>query len=59
VATFEPHGYFYESIGPPYAHRGAAELRSSFAVCLSAGGGIGASSPKDLTTPGHRPEEES
>jgi limonene-1,2-epoxide hydrolase len=41
VRAFEPDGYYREPIGPPFVHRGAAELSSFFAVCFSAGGGIG------------------
>jgi len=41
VNTFEPDGYFRESIGPHYVHRGTPELRSYFAMCFSAGGGVG------------------
>ena len=41
VATFAPDGYFRAPFGPRDAHRGAAELRSFFARCFSAGGGIG------------------
>ena len=41
VSTFAPDGYFREPIGPHYAHRGLAELRSFFTMCFSAGGGIG------------------
>jgi hypothetical protein len=41
LTTFEPGGYFRESIGPHYAHRGADELRAYFTTCFSAGGGIG------------------
>ena len=41
VSTFTPDGYFREPIGTPFAHRGPHELRSFFAVCFSAGGGIG------------------
>ena len=41
VSTFTPDGYFREPIGAPFAHRGPHELRSFFAVCFSAGGGIG------------------
>ncbi len=41
VRTFAPDGYFRESIGPHRTHRGAPELRSFFASCFSAGGGIG------------------
>ena len=41
VSTFAPDGYYREPIGPPYTHRGTAELRSFFRLCFSAGGGIG------------------
>jgi ketosteroid isomerase-like protein len=41
VSTFAPDGYYREPIGPHLAHRGAGELRSYFAMCFSAGGGIG------------------
>ena len=41
VNTFAPDGYFRESVGPNYLHRGTAELRSFFARWFSAGGGIG------------------
>ena len=41
VDTFAPDGYYREPIGPHYAHRGAAELRSFFRLQFSAGGGIG------------------
>jgi SnoaL-like domain len=41
VSTFTPDGYYRESTGPPFAHRGASELRSFFTMCFSAGGGIG------------------
>jgi SnoaL-like protein len=41
VATFAPDGYFRPPFGPAYAHHGPAELRSFFARCFSAGGGIG------------------
>ena len=41
VDTFAPDGYYREPIGPPFAHRGTAELRSFFTGCFSAGGGIG------------------
>ncbi|MDQ2877288.1 MAG: nuclear transport factor 2 family protein [Actinomycetota bacterium] len=41
VSTFAPEGYFREPIGPHYAHRGPAELRSFFTTSFSAGGGIG------------------
>jgi ketosteroid isomerase-like protein len=40
VGTFAADGYFRESVGPPYAHRGTDELRSFFARCFGAGGGI-------------------
>jgi len=40
VATFEPDGYFRESIGPHATHRGTAELHSFFTACFSEGGGI-------------------
>jgi hypothetical protein len=35
-----PDEYFREPIGPHYAHRGTAELRSFFTKRVSAGGGI-------------------
>jgi ketosteroid isomerase-like protein len=41
VSTFAANGYFREPIGPLYTHQGAAELRSFFNRCFSAGGGIG------------------
>ncbi len=41
VRTFAPSGYFRGPFGPHYDHRGTAELRSFFARCFSAGGGIG------------------
>jgi hypothetical protein len=41
VSTFAPDGYFQGPFGPRHAHRGTAELRSFFALCFSAGGGIG------------------
>jgi hypothetical protein len=41
VGTFAPDGFFHEPIGPHYAHRGTAELRSFFTAAFSAGGGIG------------------
>jgi hypothetical protein len=41
VNTFAPDGYFRESIGPDFVHRGTPELRSFFARMFSAGGGIG------------------
>ena len=41
VDTFEPDGYVREPIGDQYVHRGATELRSFYARCFSAGGGIG------------------
>jgi ketosteroid isomerase-like protein len=40
VSTFAPDGYFRGPFGPDHAHRGTAELRSFFARCFSAGGGI-------------------
>jgi hypothetical protein len=40
VATFAPHGYFREPIGPHETHHGAHELRSFFSKCFSAGGGL-------------------
>jgi len=40
VSTFAPDGYFRGPFGPDQAHRGTAELRSFFARCFSAGGGI-------------------
>jgi ketosteroid isomerase-like protein len=40
VSTFAPEGYVREPIGPHHIHRGAAELRSVFRRCFSAGGGI-------------------
>jgi limonene-1,2-epoxide hydrolase len=41
VSTFAPDGYLREPIGPPFEHHGAHELRSFFAACFNAGGGIG------------------
>ncbi len=41
VRTFAPDGYFQGPFGPRHAHRGAAELRSFYDRCFSAGGGIG------------------
>jgi hypothetical protein len=41
VSTFEPNGYFRGPFGPDDAYRGTAELRSFYARCFSAGGGIG------------------
>jgi hypothetical protein len=41
IDTFAPDGYLREPIGAHYTHRGATELRSFFATCFSAGGGIG------------------
>lgn len=41
MSTFATDGYFREPIGPSYAYRGLAELRSFFNRCFSAGGGIG------------------
>jgi len=40
VSTFAPDGYFRGPFGPDHDHRGTAELRSFFARCFSAGGGI-------------------
>ena len=40
VDTFEPDGYFRESIGPNSWHQGTKELHSFFAKCFSAGGGL-------------------
>ncbi len=40
VSTFEEDGYFREPIGPHPTHRGPGELRTFFAACFSAGGGI-------------------
>jgi ketosteroid isomerase-like protein len=40
VQLFAADGYFREPIGPHYAHRGSAELRSFFTRYFSAGGGI-------------------
>jgi hypothetical protein len=40
VSAFAPDGYFRESIGPHYLHRGTRELRSYFAECFKAGGGL-------------------
>jgi hypothetical protein len=44
VDTFTSDGYYRESIGTHRTHRGADELRSFFARCFSAGGGIGLTS---------------
>ena len=41
VRTFESDGYYREPIGPDYTHGGERALRSFFARCFSAGGGIG------------------
>jgi limonene-1,2-epoxide hydrolase len=41
VSTFTPDGYFREPFGARRVHRGPRELRSYFARCFSAGGGIG------------------
>src|SRR5579863_6730563 len=41
VSTFTPNGYFRGPFGPEDAYHGAAELRSFYAKCFSAGGGIG------------------
>jgi hypothetical protein len=40
LSTFTPDGYVREPIGTPLAHRGPLQLRSFFAACFSAGGGI-------------------
>jgi SnoaL-like protein len=40
VADFDPDGYYREPIGPHSTHRGPDQLRSYFAKCFSAGGGI-------------------
>jgi hypothetical protein len=40
VRTFAPNGYFRGPFGPDHTHRGTAELRSFYAMCFSAGGGI-------------------
>ncbi len=40
VDTFASDGYFREPIGPDHIHSGTRELRSFFARCFSAGGGI-------------------
>jgi SnoaL-like domain len=41
VNTFSRDGYFRGPFGLHDTHRGAAELRSFFTTCFSAGGGIG------------------
>jgi len=41
MRTFAPDGYLREPVGPPYVHRGSAQLRGYFDACFSAGGGIG------------------
>jgi ketosteroid isomerase-like protein len=40
VETFEADGYFREPIGPQANHRGTDALRSFFARCFEAGGGV-------------------
>jgi hypothetical protein len=40
VDTFAADGYLREPIGPAAWHRGASALRSYFAACFGAGGGI-------------------
>jgi ketosteroid isomerase-like protein len=40
VRAFAPDGYFRGPSGPRHARHGAAELRSFYAGCFSAGGGI-------------------
>ena len=41
VSTFAPDGCFRGSFGPLHVRRGRSELRSFYASCFSAGGGIG------------------
>ena len=41
VSTFAPDGCLRGSLGPQYVRCGTAELRSFYASCFSAGGGIG------------------
>jgi limonene-1,2-epoxide hydrolase len=41
VNTFSSDGYVRESLGTDRTHRGARELRSFFANCFRAGGGVG------------------
>jgi ketosteroid isomerase-like protein len=36
--VFAPDGYFREAVGPPFAHRGAGELRAFFTRWFSVGG---------------------
>lgn len=38
--AFAPDAYFRESIGPHSLHQGSSELRSYFAKCFKAGGGL-------------------
>ena len=40
VSAFAADGYFRESIGPNYLHRGTRELRAYFAECFKVGGGL-------------------
>jgi hypothetical protein len=40
VRAFAPDGYLQEPVGPPAIHRGPDALRSFFAGCFDAGGGI-------------------
>lgn len=40
LQTFAPDGYLREPIGTHFSHRGTAELRSYFAKCFGAGGGV-------------------
>ncbi len=40
LSNFEADGYLREPIGPHATHRGALELRSYFAGCFGAGGGV-------------------
>ncbi len=40
VSVFAPDGYVRDAIGPHYLHVGTRELRSYFAECFKAGGGL-------------------
>ncbi len=40
VSAFAPDAYFGESFGPHSLHHGSSELRSYFAECFKAGGGL-------------------
>jgi ketosteroid isomerase-like protein len=53
VDLFAPNGYFRESFGPSYTHRGADELRALFADWFSDGAGIG-QQPCVVTDDGER-----